>query len=117
MRHHNSTRKLSRETDARGALLRGLACDLIRYGKMTTTLARAKEVRPWVEKMITRAMTGTIADRRILLSRLGNALVVDTLITTHAPNMKGRAGGYTRITKLAPRAKDQAALAVIALVA
>ena len=116
MRHHNSNRKLSRETDQRGALLRGLACDLITHGKMTTTLARAKEVRPLVEKMVTRARGGSVADRRILISRLGNEGVVDELMKTHAPRFKDRAGGYTRITKLAPRESDQAAMAVIEFV-
>ena len=116
MRHHNGNRKLSRETAGRDALLRGLAASLIKNGRITTTLAKAKEVRPFVEKMVTKAKKGTIADRRILVARLQSEVIVRKLFDDVAPQMKDRLGGYTRITKLTPRTSDQAAIAVIEFV-
>ncbi|PIR47163.1 MAG: 50S ribosomal protein L17 [Candidatus Vogelbacteria bacterium CG10_big_fil_rev_8_21_14_0_10_45_14] len=116
MRHHEHNRKFGLKDDERRALLRGLLGELIKHGRMQTTLAKAKEIRPYVEKLLTRAKSGTMADRRILSARLASDSSANKLISEWAPKMKGRTGGYTRITKLAPRASDQAKLAVIEFV-
>ena len=116
MHQQGNKRKLGRETGQRAALVRGLACELVKHGSMQTTLARAKEVRPFIEKLLTRSRTGTVAARRIVSSRLGSEDMMKRLVEVVAPKMVGRAGGYTRITKLAPRTSDQAALAVIEFV-
>jgi len=82
---------------------------------MQTTEAKAKEVRPLVEKMVTRARTGTLASRRLLIAALGDAQAANKLIAT-AKVYEGRAGGYTRITKLGVRKGDAAAMALIEFV-
>ena len=114
MRHHNSVRKFGRNKNARHALLKGLMLALIAHGKIETTLAKAKELRPEIEKLITKANVGTLASRRLILSRLYN-LTAETnkLIETIAPKYKGRAGGYTRITKLGRRLGDASEMAII----
>lgn len=118
MRHHNAKRKFGRERGQREALMRSLAAGLITKGKIRTTLPRAKEIRPYVEKLITRAKGGTLADTRIITARLGttNRAVAKKLLDTIAPAYKDRAGGYTRITKLATRNSDAAPMAMIELV-
>lgn len=118
MRHHNAKRKFGRETDQREAFMRSLAIALIKNGSMKTTLPRAKEVRPYVEKLITRAKNPTLANQRIILARLGTneKSVTKKLIDTVAPAYKNRAGGYTRITRLMSRASDAAPMAKIELV-
>ena len=103
MRHHNNVRKLGRESGPRRALLRSLAVGLIEHGKITTTEARAKELRPFVEKLVTVAKKSTLAGRRLLGSRLGGQdEAVKTLMDNLGPRYKERAGGYTRIIKLPP---------------
>jgi len=116
MRHHNNVRKLSLESNERRALIKGLACELIDNGKITTTFARAKELRPFVEKLVTHGKEGTIAKRRILIERLGSEEMAKKVIEVISPKNMKRAGGYTRITKLAPRKSDQAVTAVIEFV-
>jgi large subunit ribosomal protein L17 len=88
---------------------------LIEKGRITTTEARAKEVRPAVEKLLTRAKRSTVANRRVLLSALGSEAVVSKLITT-AEGYNARAGGYVRIVKMAPRKGDAARMALIEFV-
>ena len=115
MRHGNVNRKFGREKGQRAALLRSLARSLVLRGTMRTTLAKAKEIRPLVEKMVTRGMTGTLASRRLLIASLGDERVAGKLIKT-AEGYKGRPGGYLRITKMGPRKGDAAQMAVIEFV-
>ncbi|HSE34522.1 MAG TPA: 50S ribosomal protein L17 [Candidatus Paceibacterota bacterium] len=119
MRHHNSNRKFGRTTNQRHALLRELAKALLTHGRITTTEARAKEIRPAVEKMVTRAIDATPADKRVLAARLGNSTrLAKKLVDEIAPKYKTRKGGYTRITKLGARSAggDASQMAVIEFV-
>jgi large subunit ribosomal protein L17 len=115
MRHHNKNRKFGRERGQRAALMKSLARSLVLRGRMQTTLAKAKEVRPMVEKMLTRGKEGTLASRRMLIAQLGDERVAGKLIKT-AGTYKDRRGGYLRITKMGPRAGDAAEMAVIEFV-
>lgn len=112
MRHGNVNRKFGRESGQRKALLKSLARSLVLRGRMQTTLAKAKEVRPLVEKMVTRGRTDTLANRRLLISTLGDQKAVKKLMTT-AKNYDGRPGGYLRIVKLGARKGDAAQMALI----
>jgi large subunit ribosomal protein L17 len=117
MRHHNANRKFGRSKNQRHALLKGLAASLITHGRILTTEAKAKELRPNVEKMVTKAKNPTLANRRLLLSGFyNNEAVVTTLIDTIASRYPERAGGYTRIIKLAARKGDASPMAVIEFV-
>jgi large subunit ribosomal protein L17 len=114
MRHHSNVRKFGRPRNQRNALLKGLMLSLIAHGRIETTEAKAKEVRPAIEKLVTKANVGTLASRRLVISRLYNLNSEATkLIDTIAPKYKGRTGGYTRITKLPRRAGDASKMAVI----
>lgn len=114
MRHHNSVRKFGRNKNQRHALLKGLALALIAHGKIETTEAKAKELRPFIEKLITKANVGTLASRRIVISRLYNLTSeANKLINDIAPKYKERNGGYTRITKLPRRGGDASKMALI----
>ncbi len=115
MRHGNNVRKFGRPTNQRSALLKSLARSLVIKGKIKTTEARAKEIRPLVEKMITRGKVASVANRRMLISALGDASTATKLIKT-AENYTERNGGYLRITKMGPRKGDGAAMAVIEFV-
>lgn len=118
MRHHNVNRKFGREKDQRNALIASLAASLILRDKIRTTLPKAKELRPFVEKLVTRAKNPTLANRRIIVARLATEddRVAGKLIDTIAPKYQDRAGGYLRITKTGVRSSDAAALAVIEFV-
>ncbi len=118
MRHHNVNRKFGREKNQREAFIRSLAASLILKNKITTTLPRAKEIRPFVEKLVTRAKNPTLANMRILNARLGteNGKVLKKLIDTATSKYKERAGGYLRITKSGVREGDAAQKAVIEFV-
>ncbi|OHA26310.1 MAG: 50S ribosomal protein L17 [Candidatus Taylorbacteria bacterium RIFCSPHIGHO2_02_FULL_46_13] len=116
MRHHNANRKFGRTRDQRKALMRSLAESLIRDGKIQTTAEKAKELRPFVEKLITRAKIKTLASRRLLVSRLGSATIVARLITEIAPKYADRRGGYTRIAKIGEPRHDASAQAIIEFV-
>ncbi len=114
MRHHKSGRKFGRERKVRLGLMRGLAINLINEGKIKTTEAKAKELRPYVEKLLTLGKKNTVASRRVIASKLGGqSEVAARLVLTIAPKYKERAGGYTRITKLPVRVSDSARLALI----
>ena len=114
MRHHNSNRKFGRPRNQRHALLKGLMLSLIKHGRIETTEAKAKEVRPLIEKMITKANVGTLASKRLVISRLYNLTAeANKLINDIAPKYKERTGGYTRITKLPRRGGDASKMAVI----
>ncbi len=116
MRHHSNVRKFGREKTQRHALLRSLARNLIRDSRIQTTLAKAKELRPFVEKLVTKAMVGTVASRRLLSERLQGAKEVKALVDTIAPKYKSRKGGYTRIVKMPNRDLDGASMALIEFV-
>lgn len=117
MRHHDANRKFGRSKNQRSALLKGLAASLIEHGRIMTTEAKAKELRPAFEKMVTKAKNPTLSNRRLLLSSLyNNTDVVEKLIADIAPRYSERAGGYTRITKLVQRKGDASKMAVIELV-
>lgn len=117
MRHHQQNRKLGRVRRQRTALLAGLARSLIIHGKITTTEAKAKALRPFIERLVTRSATDSLSARRLVASRLGNEKrIVRKLFSDVAPKYKGRAGGYTRITKIAARDGDAAPLSVIEFV-
>ena len=115
MRHHNKNRKFGRERKGRRALLHGLCRSLILHGEIKTTEARAKEIRPLVEKMVTRGKRATLANRRILVAALGDARTAQKLIKT-AEQYESRAGGYLRIVKLGSRKSDAAPMALIEFV-
>jgi large subunit ribosomal protein L17 len=115
MRHHNHNRKFGRTKDQRTALMKSLARSLVLRGKITTTEAKAKEVRPMVEKLVTRGKSNTLANRRMLISALGDARTADKLIKT-AENYKERSGGYIRIVKMVPRKGDASPMALIEFV-
>ncbi|MDP3989114.1 MAG: 50S ribosomal protein L17 [bacterium] len=116
MKHHQAHRTLGRDRDQREALMRHLAESLIKHGKIKTTEAKAKEVRPFVEKLVTMSRKGTVSSRRIVVARLGGEVAAEKLVKEIAPKYTDRPGGYTRITKLAPRSGDNAKMAVIEFV-
>ena len=115
MRHHNTNRKFGREKDQRNALMRSLMRSLVEDGKIKTTEAKAKELRPMIEKLITRAKDDTVHSRRILASKIDTE-AVKKIMADIAPKYKDRAGGYTRITKISSQRDDAAKMAVIELV-
>lgn len=99
MAHQVKGRKLGRSKDQRTALLKSLIRSLIIHERISTTEAKAKEMRPLMEKLITRARIDTVANRRLAAARIGDAAAVKKLFTAIAPRYEGRTGGYTRIIK------------------
>jgi large subunit ribosomal protein L17 len=117
MKHHKAQRKFGREKNERKAFIRSLMINLIRHGSIETTLARAKEVRPLVEKLVTLSKDDTVSRRRLVMSRLLNQdIEVGKLFTEYAPKYKEVNGGYLRILKLHTRLSDGAEKAVIEFV-
>jgi large subunit ribosomal protein L17 len=116
MRHRVAGRKLSRSTGHRRALYRNLVTDLLRYEKVVTTEAKAKEVRSLAEKVITLGKQGSLHARRQALSFVLDKGVVDKLFADVGPRYAERQGGYTRVTKLGPRLGDGAPMAQLELV-
>ena len=116
MRHHNANRKLKRERNQRRALLRSLARELFLRGKITTTEAKAKEVRPFAEKLITNAKGAGLANRRLVSGRLANNVITGKLVDVIAKKYADRKGGYIRIIKMNRRPSDASKMAVVELV-
>jgi large subunit ribosomal protein L17 len=116
LRHRIAGRKLSRPTAHRWALYRNLVADLVKYEKVVTTEAKAKEIRGLAEKMITLGKEGSLASRRRALTFVTDTKLVDKLFTELAPRYAERAGGYTRIVKMGRRVGDGARLAQIQMV-
>lgn len=117
MLHGKKARKFGREKGVRTALLRSLAISLIKEGKIQTTVAKAKELRKFVEPLVTKAKTGTLAAIRLIESRLGgNDSETRKLVKEIAPKYATVSGGYTRIIKLKARLLDSAKMAVIEFV-
>lgn len=96
--------------------MRSLARNLVRDSRIKTTLAKAKELRPFVEKLVTTAKSGTVASRRLVMTRIQGAPETKKLFDTVAPKYKSRAGGYTRIVKMPNRDLDGAPMALIEFV-
>ena len=116
MRHHSSIKKFGREKNQRHALMRSLARNLIRDSRIKTTLAKAKALRPFVEKLVTKAKMGTLASRRLVVSRIHGQDEVKKLFETVAPKYKERKGGYTRIIRMPNRDLDGSPMALIEFV-
>jgi large subunit ribosomal protein L17 len=116
MRHGISHRKLGRKTGHRNALLRNLAAALIKHEQITTTLPKAKELRPYVEKLITLAKRGGLSNRRLAMSRLGDETQLKKLFEVLAERYADRDGGYTRVLRAGVRAGDAVQMAIIELV-
>ena len=116
MRHRRAGRKLGRDASHRKALYSNLAGALIEHGRIKTTEAKAKEVRPIAEQMITLGRRGDLAARRRALSYLRSQEVVHKLFADVAPRFAERPGGYSRIVKLGPRQGDSAEMVYLELV-
>ena len=116
MRHGLSGRKFNRTKGHRRALMANLANALLKHEQITTTLPKAKDLRPYVERMITLGKKGTLAARRLAAGRLRDEGIVSKLFDTLAPRYKDRNGGYTRVIKAGFRHGDSAPMAVIELV-
>lgn len=116
MRHGNAHRKFNRSTGHRRALFMNMANALIKHEQITTTLPKAKEIRPIVEKLVTKARKNTLAVRRQLIAILQDQAMVEKLISVLAVRYAGRPGGYVRILKAGYRHGDAAPVAVIEFV-
>ena len=116
MRHGNSGRKLHRTSSHRQAMFKNMAAALIKHEQIVTTLPKAKELRPVVEKMITLAKRGDLHARRLAYARLRDEAMTKKLFEVLADRYKDRQGGYTRVLKAGFRYGDAAAMAVIELV-
>ena len=116
MRHGVKKPKLQRTASHRKAMMANQACSLISHGRITTTLAKAKALRPYVEKLITLAKNGSLHARRQALATLPQPKVVSKLFGEVAEATKTRQGGYTRIVKLGQRKTDSAPMALIEII-
>lgn len=116
MRHGYGGRKLQRTSSHRAALFRNMSAALIKHEQITTTVPKAKELRPYVEKLITLAKKGGLANRRLAQSRLQDDAQLAKLFDVLAKRYEGRNGGYTRIVKAGIRASDAAPIAIIEFV-
>ncbi|MEM1131998.1 MAG: 50S ribosomal protein L17 [Pseudomonadota bacterium] len=116
MKHKIGKRKLQRTSSHRAALLRNMAAALIKHEQITTTLAKARELRPYTEKLITLAKKGGLSNRRLADARLKDDTQLKKLFDVLAERYADRQGGYTRVLKAGFRASDSAAMAVIELV-
>jgi len=117
MRHQVKGRKFGRESARRQTFIRNLVANLVRYEKIETTEARAKEIRPQVERLITLGKKQNLATRRLLVKRLHNEKVAAKVFNDLSNRYKDRSGGYTRITKVGKtRKRDAAPLATIEFV-
>jgi large subunit ribosomal protein L17 len=116
MRHKIGGRKLQRTSSHRRALLRNMAASLIKHEQITTTTAKARELRPYVEKLITLGKRGGLSNRRLAHARLLDDTQLTKLFDVLASRYAGREGGYTRIVKAGFRASDAAPVAIIELV-
>ena len=116
MRHQKSGRRFNRNTDERKALMRGLCTSLLEHGRITTTEARAKELRRWVERLITTAKAQDISARRKVSAEVSKPEVVERLFANLMPRLADRPGGYTRIMRKGPRPGDSAPMVIIEIV-
>jgi large subunit ribosomal protein L17 len=116
MRHRVGGRKLQRTASHRAALFRNMSAALIKHEQITTTVAKAKELRPYVEKLVTLGKRGGLANRRLAHARLLDETQLKKLFDVLAPRYADRNGGYTRIIKAGIRASDAAPMAIIEFV-
>jgi len=116
MRHRVGGRKLQRTGSHRTAMFRNMSAALIKHEQITTTLAKAKELRPYVEKLVTLAKKGGLANRRLAHARMLDDTQLVKLFDTIADRYANRAGGYTRVIKAGIRASDAAPMAIIEFV-
>ena len=116
MRHGNAHRKLGRTSAHRTAMFANMAASLIKHEQIVTTLPKAKELRPFVEKLVTLGKRGDLHARRIAISRVRDVEQVGKLFSTLGPRYAGRDGGYIRVLKAGYRHGDNAAMAVIEFV-
>jgi large subunit ribosomal protein L17 len=116
MRHAKAGRQLRRTSEQKLALMRNLATSLIEHGAIETTEAKAKELRPFVEKLITKARTGTLHARRLAGRHIHKRAAADKLFQDLGPKFAARNGGYTRILKMGHRKGDGAEMARIELI-
>ena len=116
MRHRNAHRKLQRTSAHRTALFRNLSAALIKHEQITTTTAKAKELRPYLEKLVTLAKKGGLSNRRLAASRLMDDTQLAKLFDVLAPRYADRQGGYVRIVKAGIRLSDSAQISIIELV-
>lgn len=115
-RHGYQGRKFGRERDQRRALMKGLATSLVLHGKIETTLPKAKELSPYIEKLITKAKRGDLASRRQVIAGLGNIDASYKLVDEIAPQLTGRVSGHVRVTRTSERVGDNAQMATISFV-
>jgi large subunit ribosomal protein L17 len=116
MRHKVGGRKLQRTSAHRLALFRNMAAALIKHEQITTTVAKAKELRPYVEKLVTLAKKGGLSNRRLAHARLLDDAQLVKLFDVIGPRYESRAGGYTRVIKAGIRASDASPMAIIEFV-
>ncbi|WP_157175967.1 50S ribosomal protein L17 [Sphingomonas prati] len=116
MRHRVGGRKLQRTGSHRTAMFRNMSAALIKHEQITTTLAKAKELRPYVEKLVTLAKKGGLANRRLAHARMLDDTQLVKLFDVIADRYATRAGGYTRVIKAGIRASDAASMAIIEFV-
>ena len=116
MRHKMGGRKLQRKTGHRNAMFRNMAAALIKHEQIITTVAKAKELRPYVEKLVTLAKRGGLSNRRLAQARLLDETQLKKLFDVLAARYADRDGGYTRVIKAGVRASDAAQMAVIEFV-
>jgi large subunit ribosomal protein L17 len=116
MRHRKAGRQLRRTSEQKLALMRNLATSLIEHGAIETTEAKAKELRPFVERLITKAKTGTLHARRLAVRHIHKRAAADKLFQEIGPKYATRLGGYTRILKTGHRKGDGAEMARIELI-
>ena len=116
MRHRVGHRKLQRTSSHRAAMFRNMSASLIKHEQIMTTVAKAKELRPYVEKLVTLAKRGGLANRRLAQSRLLDETQLKKLFDTIAERYKDRNGGYTRVIKAGIRSSDAAPMAIIEFV-
>ncbi len=116
MRHNKKGNHLSRTTSHRKAMLRNLACQVFEHKEVKTTVAKAKELRGYVERLITYGKKGSLHHRRLAFKFLQNKTAVTTLFDEIAPSFEARNGGYTRVIKLGSRKGDAAPLSLFQLV-
>ncbi|MGL4367146.1 MAG: 50S ribosomal protein L17 [Brevinemataceae bacterium] len=116
MRHGKKVAKLSRTKSARSALFRNLAQSFFKYESIKTTLPKAKALRPYIEKLVTKAKSNSLHNRRLVLQKIYDKQVVSKLFENIAPRFLTRNGGYLRIIKLGQRQTDGAEMAIVEFV-
>jgi large subunit ribosomal protein L17 len=113
MRHNVKGRKLGRTTEHRKAMFRNQICSLVLHGRIRTTLAKAKELRPIAEKMVTKSRKDDVAARRLVRRWISDRTILKKLFDEVTPRFLDRPGGYTRVIKLGPRQGDGAEMALL----